>query len=168
MESNQGRRHRRRNFDRRDRPRAAGRCSSGDFERPHPSGRQARRRHDSARCRSDRCQGQKHSPRFDRRPLPLPRLDGRSLSRLWRGHLSEYFQQSGGMDHCPARGREKRQYPWSARVGFREHYRRAAARGHRHARRQRTSIIVDSEDEARKAVRDLVEKGSMASNYSSG
>ena len=101
----------------------------------------------------------KASSRVDRRALSLSRLDGRSLSRLRRRHLPEYFQQSRRMDHRAARRGEKRQCARAARVGIRQHHRRAAARRHRHLRRQRTSIIVDSEDEARKAVRDLVDKG---------
>ena len=125
--------------------------------------------HDSARRRSDRCQGQEHSPRFDRRPLPLSRLDGRSLSRLRRRHVPEYFQQSRRMDHRPARGREKRQYPRSARVGIGQHHRRAAARGHRHAsapahqhhRRQRRRS-------AKSGSMVWSKKGSTASSSSSG
>ncbi len=41
---------------------------------------------------ADRRQGQNASARLDRRPLPLPRLDGRTLSRLRRGHLPEYLE----------------------------------------------------------------------------
>ena len=124
---------------------------------------------DSARRRSDRCQGQKHSPRFDRRPLSLPRLDGRSLSRLRRRHLPEYFQQSRRMDHRAARGREKRQCARSARVGFREHHRRAAARGHRHACGA-SAPASSSTAKTKRAKRFVIwsRKASTASNSSSG
>ncbi len=69
-------------------------------------------------------------------------IDGHCHYRDWMGeiylaygvrHLPEYFQQSGGMDHRAARRGEKRQRARAARVGVREHHRRAAARRHRRA-----------------------------------
>ena len=69
-------------------------------------------------------------------------IDGHCHYRDWMGEVYLAY----GVVTCPnisnnpvewivaqREGREKRQCPWSARVGIRQHHRRAAARGHRHA-----------------------------------
>ena len=94
---------------------------------------------------------------------------GETLSRLRRGHLPEYFQQSGGMDHRAARGREERQRARAARVGVGEHHRRAAA-AKAPARSGASAPASSSTAKTKRAKRCAIWslRASTASSYSSG